>query len=295
MATSTRSSLHPRIFVALTTVPGRRQRLIEALHSLRRQRFRPERILISAANTFTRPELASGAVDLSELVPAGQQHSQSLTDVEVLRCERDDGPGTKLLCALSRLRELAAHAELARGPAPTFVAVVDDDLRYNPWVLELLAQAVRNDTELGGGHGGARHSYSYDVYTLTRDGRAVTGGMCPATSCPLPFALCMYDLSVSSHLCMHALTPAPAHSFDRCPTCGIGMYPGLLVGSGHSLFAFRLSSLDGIEDFFSCLRGLEPRVSWHDDVWLSMFVQDRLRVPVCWGGLRVCGSAGLRV
>jgi len=53
-----------------------------------------------------------------------------------------------------------------------------------------------------------------------------------------------------------------------------GLYPGLLVGAGHALFAFEVRLLDGIEAFFQCVRALEPRATYHDDVVISMFLQD---------------------
>lgn len=43
-----------------------------------------------------------------------------------------------------------------------------------------------------------------------------------------------------------------------------GLYPGLLVGAGHALFAFEIALLDGIEPFFRCVCALEPRATYHD-------------------------------
>jgi hypothetical protein len=217
-SSSSATSPAPHLFVALTTIPGRSRSLARAIASLRSQQRPADRILLSAARTFERARTAgsSGGGVAPELIPSGASDA-----LEVLHCARDDGPGTKLLCALPRLRELAAGLSAAAARS-AFVALVDDDLVYRSWVLRLLERAVSDDARA------ERSAYSYDVYTLTGDGRAVTAAQ----------------------------------------------YPGLLVGSGHSLLALRLSLLDGIEDFFACLQRLEPLAAWHDDVWLSMFVQD---------------------
>jgi len=117
---------------------------------------------------------------------------------------------------MPRLRSLSA------GDGNSFAVLLDDDLRYKPWALEWLERAITDDVT------SERHAYSYDVYTMTEGGRAVTGGL----------------------------------------------YPGLLVGAGHALFAIRVSKLDGIEAFFRCVHALEPRSTYHDDVVISMYLQD---------------------
>ena len=148
-------------------------------------------------------------------------------------CE-DLGPGTKLLCALPRLRELAYSRRVGsrrghgggitgRDDAGAFAVLLDDDLRYRPWALSWLERAITDDTAR------QRHAYSYDVYTITADGRAVTGGL----------------------------------------------YPGLLVGAGHALYAIRISMLDGLEDFFQCVRSLEPRE--------RCLPPSLITIPLLWG------------
>jgi hypothetical protein len=203
----------------MTTMPGRSKSVAQAVASVRNQERRPDHIIVSAAVAFTRlTQVGEGArMDFAAL------SERTGSDVEVLKCPHDHGPGTKLLCALPRLRQLAAQS--GGSLQSSFVALVDDDLVYRRWALTLLELAIRDDMHA------ERHAYSYDVYTLTGDGRSVTAAQ----------------------------------------------YPGLLVGSGHSLFAFRLSLLEGVEEFYECLHALEPLAAWHDDVWLSMFVQDLKR------------------
>lgn len=186
-------------------------------------------MLISAAAAFNLTSQLSALLQ----PPARRPTKPDSAAVEVLSCADDNGPGTKLLCALARLRSHAGAD--AGGRHGVWVALADDDLRYKPWVLRLLEAAIREDAR------SERHAYAFDVYTMTRDGRAVTAGM----------------------------------------------WPGLLVGSGHAVHALRLSLLDGIEAFFECVRALEPLAVWHDDLWISMYVQDVRRATV-W---RIGGTA----
>ena len=48
------------------------------------------------------------------------------------------------------------------------------------------------------------------------------------------------------------------------------MQSGLLVGAGARIFALRLDKLDDIEAYFVCLRKVEPRVLYQDDIWFSV-------------------------
>lgn len=198
------------LFVAMTTIPPRAGRPLQrAVDSLFTQRRLPDRVVVSASSVYKR--FPSQHVNLTALAKREK--------LETLNACADAGPGTKLLCALPRLRELAAATG---APSDAFAVLLDDDLRYRPWALQWLERAINDDTSR------VRHAYSYDVYTITPEGRAVTGGL----------------------------------------------YRGLLVGAGHALYAMRVSELDGVEDFFGCVRALEPRATYHDDVILSMFLQD---------------------
>ena len=222
----------PGLYVAMTTIPPRAgKHLQEAVESLFKMRRQPDRVIVSASAVYKRFPTA-GKIKFSNLAPRSQ--------LETLTACEDNGPGTKLLCALPRLRELARGQPSGGGDGSGgasggggsvgedgsrggggdgrpgtqllegsngFAVLLDDDLRYKPWALEWLERAIQDDP------GRTRHAYSYDVYTITPEGRAVTGGL----------------------------------------------YPGLLVGAGHAMFAIRVSLLDGVEDFFACVRKLEPR------------------------------------
>ena len=205
----TPASSRVSLFVAMTTIPPRAGRSLQrAVDSLFTQKRRPDRVIVSASSYYKR--FPNQHVNLSALAPRD--------GLERFNACEDAGPGTKLLCALPRLRELAT----ASGGRDAFAVLLDDDLRYRSWALQWLARAIDDDPT------SARHAYSYDVYTITAEGRAVTGGL----------------------------------------------HPGLLVGAGHALFAMRISELAGLDDFFACVRALEPRATYHDDVILSMFLQD---------------------
>ena len=219
----------PDLYVAMTTIPPRAGKsLRHAIDSLFAMRRRPDRVLVSAAGTYRR--FPGARVNLSATLSARDGLVERLDGCE------DAGPGTKLLCALPRLRALARSRSegggsgsggsgggggdgngggnsggggsgLLRAGSDTFAVLMDDDLKYKPWALQWVERAIRDDP------GRTRHAYSYDVYTITSEGRAVIGGL----------------------------------------------YPGLLVGAGHALFAIRLSLLDGLEEFAACVRKLEPR------------------------------------
>jgi hypothetical protein len=74
----------------------------------------------------------------------------------VRTCEADDGPGTKLLCALSRFLELCSSA-----PATSALVLADDDREYKPTALTLLASAL---------HRAPLFAYSFMRYTLPDSG-----------------------------------------------------------------------------------------------------------------------------
>ena len=218
---SSDAARRPRFVFVLTTFPGRGQRLVQSVKSLRQQRGSnpAERIIVSAARQFRRSNISADA-DLARLNASlhGQEPAQPA--VETMECENDDGPGTKLLCPLRRLRALASET----SDRPMYVLLADDDVTYRSWVLERLDAALTPSQA----ENTPPAVLAFDVYTLTDVGKAVTGGM----------------------------------------------HPGLLVSSGHAVVAIRLDVLEGIEAYFKCVVSLEPRAALHDDVWLSMFLQD---------------------
>ena len=188
------------------------------MDSIFKQRRLPDKLLVSASDRYKR--FGDANVDLASLRADDGLHPNLFeTRLKRLSSCEDQGPGTKLLCALPMLRSLAAAEPDGRR---AFVVLLDDDLRYRRFALEWLELAIQSDGRA------ERRALSYDVYTLTPEGHAVLGGL----------------------------------------------YPGLLVGAGHALFAFEVRLLDGIEAFFQCVRALEPRATYHDDVVISMFLQD---------------------
>ena len=143
----------PHIIVALTTLPGRRKSLLATLSSLKKQQRPPDHILVSAARSFVREGLRDLGTDLT-----GVDAPWASPAVHVLWCAHDNGPGTKVLCALEKAQRLAAAASRmaarmaagdeglggsrSSGRPATFLALVDDDQLYKPWAFQLLALAV---------------------------------------------------------------------------------------------------------------------------------------------------------
>lgn len=217
------NSSHPALYVAMATIPPRvawsrttHSAVVRvALQSLREQTRAADAVLLSVCQRYHRFPATKPSPSTVDIMTAMLGKSD---DVEILGVCDDQGPGTKLLCALPRLRALATASQDA------WAVMLDDDLKYKRWALQLLERAIMDDHR----EAPSRHAYSYDVYTLTSDGRAVVGGL----------------------------------------------EPGLLVGSGHALFAVRISLLDGFEDFAACVQRLEARSFYHDDVVVSMFLQD---------------------
>ena len=113
-----------RLYVSLATVPGREQSLPVAVRSLVEQQRPPDRLLVVVPTAFTlRASLRNGT-----LAPAGERdgaargalaaHALAAHPlVETRACARDDGPGTKLLCALPRVAASAAPRGKSRCAA----------------------------------------------------------------------------------------------------------------------------------------------------------------------------------
>jgi hypothetical protein len=108
------------LIVSLTTLPSRIGLLRPMLESLFAQKRRPDGILLCLPNrsaaentTYERPAW------LAEFEPT----------LQVVRCERDDGPGTKVLGPLPYIQK------------PACLVVVDDDMRYRPEFLDIMYRA----------------------------------------------------------------------------------------------------------------------------------------------------------
>jgi hypothetical protein len=112
------------LFVGLTTLPSRIGFLRTTLDSLKAQTRPPDKVLLCLPRwsrreetTYLRPEW------LADYAPM----------LEVLDCEDDYGPGTKLLGCLDRL------------PKPTCLVLADDDMQYRPFFLDGLYRAQIED------------------------------------------------------------------------------------------------------------------------------------------------------
>jgi hypothetical protein len=123
------------IYVGLTTLPSRIGKIRNTLDSLLEQTVVPDKIFLSIPDRSLRE-------GCSYVLPEWLAN-KALPRVEVLRCERDYGPGTKLLGCLPQITR------------PACLIVVDDDLKYSPFLVERLyhAQVTQRDS-----------SFSFFVY-----------------------------------------------------------------------------------------------------------------------------------
>ena len=155
--------------------------------------------------------------------------------LERITCDEDLGPATKLLCALPKMRELARK-----------------------W-----RQSIRKRDGNGEGVDGRGTAWA----VLMDDDQKYK-----------PWALRLLEKAIRAD----ATGERVALSFDTYTIRhdgvaipgGATIASGLLVGAGARVFALRLDALEGIEAYFSCLRRIEPRVLYQDDIWFSMFLHD---------------------
>jgi hypothetical protein len=123
----------PRFFVSMATLPDRNP--YRALRSiLEFQTHAPEVVLVVAPRTFLR--FPNKTVDLERI-----RKPFNDTRLETQLCDTDNGPGTKLLCALPRLREVVAASD--PSDAEWALVVVDDDKQYRGWSLRGFSDAMR--------------------------------------------------------------------------------------------------------------------------------------------------------
>jgi hypothetical protein len=156
---STASEVKVAFFVAITVIPARLPRLGQTVLSFANQRYPPHRILVSAPRQFTRfpGQTANLSLVKAQLRRSNDRSAElALSLLETHVCDHDDGPGTKLLCVLERLRNLAHMQPLGI----TSVAVLaDDDREYKPTALHLLERAMHH-SPIGA------YAFSYSTYTL---------------------------------------------------------------------------------------------------------------------------------
>lgn len=123
------------VYVALTTLPSRIDRLQSTIESLLSQTRVPDRIFICLPERSVREQRAYA-------LPPWLTGSPP-PSLKVVRSPRDFGPGTKLLGCLSEIT------------CPACLIVVDDDNCYKPFVVERLYRAQRERKDA---------SFSFYVY-----------------------------------------------------------------------------------------------------------------------------------
>jgi hypothetical protein len=123
------------IYVSFTTLPSRIGRIRDTIESLLSQTVVPDKIFVSIPHRSLRE-------DCGYILPEWLT-SNVLPRVEVVRCSRDYGPGTKLMGCLSRIDR------------PACLIIVDDDLKYSPFVIERLYHAQMRQRQ---------SSFSFYVY-----------------------------------------------------------------------------------------------------------------------------------
>lgn len=126
------------IYVGLTTLPSRIGRIRDTIESLLVQTVVPDKIFLSLPERSIREGCG---YEVPEWLA-----NDAFSRVEIVHCSQDYGPGTKLLGCLPRI----AH--------PACLIVVDDDLKYSPFVVERLSSAQLSQRDA---------SFSFFVY---RDG-----------------------------------------------------------------------------------------------------------------------------
>lgn len=119
IGSSTMISQSPLI-VSMTTLPSRMPHLRSTLDSLKQQTRQPERVYLCLPRWSRREQCAY-------VTPAWL--SEYAGWVQVVDCADDFGPGSKLLGCLDHL------------PANACLVVVDDDMRYKKFFLEMLHEA----------------------------------------------------------------------------------------------------------------------------------------------------------
>lgn len=112
--------MEPPLFVGLTTLPSRIGKLRPTVDSLLSQTLLPDRIFVCVPPRSIR--------EGSDYALPGWLASPPAR-VQVVRCPHDYGPATKLLGCLPHV------------PADACLIVVDDDMRYRPFLVERLYRA----------------------------------------------------------------------------------------------------------------------------------------------------------
>ena len=130
--------------MTITTIPRRIHLIDRLVRSLIRQTRPPNGILISLSKIYKRFHYEMA--DSSRIMPH--------PILSITECEDDYGPGSKILCTVSRLRLLMATTP---SDSHVFVVLADDDRYYQPTALELMERSITNDPTT------AVSFYTYDL------------------------------------------------------------------------------------------------------------------------------------
>lgn len=207
-----------RMFVSIASIPQRVHLVPNTVRSFAAMTAPPERVFLVLPFWFTRWPTMS--VNLSLVHPIHPM-------LQVCRCERDDGPGTKVLCVLPHLR----RALLLRDGGPqrnVCLILADDDREYRHTALALVRDAWHRAAL-------APRAFSFQTYALPNSGGS--------------------DVADSA----------------------------LTVGQGADLFALPFAALvsHDLRRFFELACSIDSSFYFHDDVWLSAYLQDVAKVAVC--------------
>ena len=244
----------PRLYVALATVPGREFSLQHAVASLLEQQRPPDRLLVVAPPSFTVRKQGNTANPLTGHVNLSSLRTAPGLETHV--CERDDGPGTKLLCALPRV------LALARGALDhSWIVVGDDDRVYNNWALARLQQHICKTSTSSAG---PRAFSFYTKGAWFPHARGDCFGPCVCTTRPP---------DCRKHCCFSRMYLRSRDEVSRLSWLSSQTAPDLVLGQGADLFAIPLRQLQEVRSFFDCAVALETRISRHDDFWISAYLK----------------------
>jgi hypothetical protein len=139
----------PRFIFSLTTSPTRINELRPTIDSLLAQTYRAHHIRINVPFKF-------GRTGEEYVIP---EWLEAIPDIRIHRCVDDYGPGTKLVPSVL--------APCDDALADDWIVTVDDDIRYQPFLLEELAKVIVKS--------GRKYTYGVSGCRITdyqRDGKS---------------------------------------------------------------------------------------------------------------------------
>lgn len=271
-ATTQRTRMTPPVslYVSIATVPGRERDLAITVETLLHQSRLPDKVLIVFPRAFTWRAVGTsnalrGVVNTSAL----PRHDH----VELVHCPRDDGPGTKLLCAEHHLRQAERNARrdgqqhplpTRTSSAPRWLVLADDDRAYKPWALMEVERAILASAD----H--THDSYSFHTQPLwfphVRSLDRKRGDQCWAPCECSPSELKAHRCTARQYVGDRSALAWPTIGLPRATP------PALVIGYGISLFAMPLALTTRALGFFRCAVGYSALLARHDDFWISSYL-----------------------